>query len=267
MDLIIDRLQYGQGVLITSTTRYFLFTGIAFGLFWVLLRGRLHHRRVQKRWPQNGRIAFDLRHSVVGLLAITTATTIGSFLRPLGYMQIYDDPAARGWPYFAFTVVLMYVAQDAYIYWTHRLMHHKSFFRATHAVHHNSVNPSPFSSYSVNWIEGMVHGIYLPIVAVLIPINLWAVAVFMVVMLTGNIHGHLGYELMPRWFARNPITKWIVTPTYHSLHHQRSNCNYAPYFTWWDRWMGTDHPDYDEIFDEVAARPLLARVDSPEPTT
>lgn len=31
------------------------------------------------------------------------------------------------------------------------------------------------------------------------------------------------------------------------------------YFTWWDRWMRTEHPDYHERFAEVAPRVSLAK--------
>ena len=34
------------------------------------------------------------------------------------------------------------------------------------------------------------------------------------------------------------------------------------YFTWWDRWMGTEHPDYLDRFAEVAPRatPAMVRI-------
>ncbi len=28
-------------------------------------------------------------------------------------------------------------------------------------------------------------------------------------------------------------------------------CNYGRYFTWWDRLMGTEHPQFRERFDEI----------------
>ena len=30
--------------------------------------------------------------------------------------------------------------------------------------------------------------------------------------------------------------------------------NFGLYFTWWDRWMGTEHPRYHERFESVASR-------------
>ena len=245
------------GVLSSSSLRYFLFTGSAFIVFWVLLRSRLGHRRIQRRAPKRKSIVHDLKHSVVGLMAITVATTAVSVLRPLGMMQIYDDPAGLGWGYFALSVGVLVLGHDTYIYWTHRLIHRKALFRRFHAVHHRSSNPNPFSSYSLGWLDGMIHGLYLPLMAVVMPLNLGAIAVFLVLMMTVNVYVHLGYELLPRGFARHPVLGWIATSTFHNLHHQRSHCNYGTYFTWWDRLMGTAHPDYVSIFESVTAQPLL----------
>lgn len=50
--------------------------------------------------------------------------------------------------------------------------------------------------------------------------------------------------------APSRLFGWWNTTTHHDLHHQRGRSNYGLYFTWWDRWMGTEHPDYQA---EVAA--------------
>jgi sterol desaturase/sphingolipid hydroxylase (fatty acid hydroxylase superfamily) len=51
----------------------------------------------------------------------------------------------------------------------------------------------------------------------------------------------------------NPWTGWIATTTHHDLHHS-SGHNFGFYFTFWDRWMGTEHPRYREAFREVTGR-------------
>ena len=44
---------------------------------------------------------------------------------------------------------------------------------------------------------------------------------------------------------RHPLLRWAATVTHHDLHHADARGNYALYFTWWDRWLGTLHPAYD----------------------
>jgi sterol desaturase/sphingolipid hydroxylase (fatty acid hydroxylase superfamily) len=58
-----------------------------------------------------------------------------------------------------------------------------------------------------------------------------------------------------RWFG------WITGVTHHDLHHQDARWNFGLYFTWWDRWMGTEHPEYVQRFEAAAdggSRPIAA---------
>jgi sterol desaturase/sphingolipid hydroxylase (fatty acid hydroxylase superfamily) len=45
----------------------------------------------------------------------------------------------------------------------------------------------------------------------------------------------------------------------HNMHHEHIHYNFALYFTFWDRWMGTMHPDYEEVLEELTAQPYLQR--------
>ncbi|MBJ3778605.1 sterol desaturase family protein, partial [Acuticoccus mangrovi] len=37
----------------------------------------------------------------------------------------------------------------------------------------------------------------------------------------------------------------VVCVTFHDMHHSTYNYNYANHFSFWDRVMGTLHPEYD----------------------
>lgn len=41
------------------------------------------------------------------------------------------------------------------------------------------------------------------------------------------------------------------------MHHQYFTGNYGLYFLFWDRWMGTLHPDYEARFDQATSRNTL----------
>jgi hypothetical protein len=78
--------------------------------------------------------------------------------------------------------------------------------------------------------------------------------------------GHLGIEFLPKGFLNNRWLNWHTTTTHHDLHHKHFNHNFGLYFTWWDRWFGTEDPKYRETFEEVTSRekvsekPIPARV-------
>jgi hypothetical protein len=81
-----------------------------------------------------------------------------------------------------------------------------------------------------------------------------ALFVFLVYMIVMNVIGHLGIELYPSWFARSRWTRWYSTSTHHNLHHRDFYGNYGLYFTWWDRLLRTQHPQYLQTFDAVTGR-------------
>jgi Delta7-sterol 5-desaturase len=66
--------------------------------------------------------------------------------------------------------------------------------------------------------------------------------------------GHSGYEIFPARADGRPLFDWMTTVTHHDLHHAQAGWNFGLYFTWWDRWMGTEHPEYYERFAAAAGR-------------
>jgi sterol desaturase/sphingolipid hydroxylase (fatty acid hydroxylase superfamily) len=46
--------------------------------------------------------------------------------------------------------------------------------------------------------------------------------------------------------------------THHDLHHAQAGWNYGLYFTWWDRMMGAEHPQYEQRFAAAVRRPRAA---------
>ena len=71
-------------------------------------------------------------------------------------------------------------------------------------------------------------------------------------MMARNAIGHCGYELFPARRDGRPLFDWMTTVTHHDLHHAHAGWNLGLYFTWWDRWMGTEHPEYHARFRAAA---------------
>ncbi|MFZ4070310.1 MAG: sterol desaturase family protein [Caulobacterales bacterium] len=66
-------------------------------------------------------------------------------------------------------------------------------------------------------------------------------------LLARNTIGHSGYELFPATRNGKPLFDWLTTVTHHDLHHEKG-FNYGHYFTFWDRLIGAEHPDYHARF-------------------
>jgi sterol desaturase/sphingolipid hydroxylase (fatty acid hydroxylase superfamily) len=55
---------------------------------------------------------------------------------------------------------------------------------------------------------------------------------------------HLGLERLPLSFPHGWLGRWCIGPAHHALHHRNPCVHYGLFFTFWDRWLGTEHPGY-----------------------
>ena len=252
-DLFADRM---VRVIYFDMQRYF----VAAGLFTIALlvfrswaqRKRIQNRRAARK-DYTREIASSLRTSFI--FALTTFLTLA--LREVGLVKLKIE---------TFTIVtvawqlaLMIVAHDAYFYWMHRALHHKRLFRATHLHHHKSRTPTPWTAYSFSSWEAVTEALFIPLFMLAtstMGFAMTGLAVFLFLwhMIVRNVIGHLGVELYPAGWVDNRWVGWWNTTTHHDLHHSSGNTNFGLYFTWWDRWMGTEHPRYREEFRKVTAR-------------
>lgn len=231
----------------------------AYLVFWKFLRTRLHHRRIQQRFPAAFRMWNEFKWSLSTFVIFTILGIVMYLLFRDGYTRHYDRISDYGWPYFFVSVAIMILVHDAYFYWTHRLLHLKPLFRHVHRVHHESVNPSPWAAFSFHPVEAVIAFGIIPLIAFGMPFHVLAVKLFLVYMTALNVLGHLGYEIFPRGFTRHWLVRWHNTSTHHNMHHRRVHCNYGLYFNWWDRALGTNHEAYHETFEAVTSRPAPAR--------
>lgn len=71
--------------------------------------------------------------------------------------------------------------------------------------------------------------------------------------------GHAGYEIAPFIPTVVGLMSLLVkgpkaapptafnTVQHHDMHHRFPNKHFSLYFTHWDRWLGTLHPQYDDV--------------------
>src|SRR5262249_33307119 len=135
--------------IVTLEVGRYLVTASLFSLIiWAFWRAHFASRKIQARLAG----AKDYVREVLASLRtalIFALTGFGMYLaHKAGWLTIYGDFSVRGPIYFAATLVAMVLAQDAYFYWTHRLMHHPRLFRTFHWTHHKSKTPTPWTAYA-----------------------------------------------------------------------------------------------------------------------
>jgi Delta7-sterol 5-desaturase len=246
-------LQLGLGAFLVDFTRYIAAAcGIA-ALVWLLRKTPLRTRKIQQRSATARDYRREFLQSVRSVFVYIGITVVIVWSINMGYLKPIGP--SLGWPTDLALLAGIIVAHDAYFYWTHRAMHHPLLFKHFHRAHHRSVTPTPFAAYSFSVPEAVVMGLFVILWQFMFRTPGWVIGTFLVWQITRNAMGHAGFELMPRWWLSTRITRWINTTTHHDLHHNGGfNTNYGLYFTWWDRWMGTEHPNYAARFAEVTGR-------------
>lgn len=232
-----------------ETVWYGGLAGAVWFAFYVLFRERARPRKINPRLPTRGQIGWEIGHSVASMMVFGLTAGAIVLANWAGYRtRIYGDIGRHGVAYYYASIVLAVVTHDAYFYWTHRLMHHPRLFHRVHRTHHRSTNPTPWAAYSFSLPEAAVQAGVGPLVLYTIPMHYSAFLIFMTWQIIFNVFGHCGFEIFPKWFLRTRMGGFLNTPTHHALHHEKVSANYGLYFSYWDRWAGTNHPDYARRF-------------------
>lgn len=266
-------LQFGPGAawLLTSTMiflRYAIPASLVFLLVYKWKRNEWFAWKIQQKFPKTAQVMQEIKYSVLTSLIFGGMALGIFFLRKMGYGELYFEVAEHGWGYWFFSLGFLIVAHDTYFYWAHRLMHHPKVYRKFHLVHHQSTNPTPFASFSFHPLESVLEFAIIPLITLVMPVHAAVFFLFTLWSIIFNVLGHTGYEISPSGFTRHRFFKWLNTPTHHNMHHRYVHQNYSLYFNFWDRVMGTNHPDYDRYFEEVVERSQKPKppVSLPNPT-
>jgi len=242
---------------LADLTRYLVFAGGVYLIVNLALARWLANRSLRSApasWRQIRReILISLRSvgvfSLVGLLVMIEILT--------GHSRLYMDPMQYGPFWFGASLAILIFAHDAWFYWTHRLLHRPGWFRPLHSLHHKSKQPTAWTAYAFNTGEAVLHALFLPIILLILPTPGLVAFLWGIHQILRNAIGHCGVELFPANKAGRPMFDWLTTVTHHDLHHAEAGWNFGLYFTWWDRWMGTEHPDYHARFASAVGQPEM----------
>jgi Delta7-sterol 5-desaturase len=232
--------------LVMNIVRYFIFAGLAYFVFYVWQRQAFIHRKIQQKFPDWKQHRRDIFYSVLSGFIFGTMGILVILARKNGYTMLYSDIQEYGVLYLVFSIIALIFIHDTYFYWTHRLMHHPKLFKWIHKVHHQSHNPSPWTSFAFHPTEAVIEAAF--------PIHPLAAFILLLYSIIMNVLGHTGFEYHSKDFLKHKFFKWFNTPTHHNMHHQYSRGNYGLYFNIWDRIMKTNDVNYEKRFDEIQER-------------
>lgn len=172
-----------------------------------------------------------------------------------------------GWGFAAPTGIIGTVASalaslvlfDAWFYWFHRLIHTRPLYPRVHQWHHMTVTPVVWSNNSDRLVDNLFLQSYWLVAHLLFPVAPAVLLAHKLYDQVTGIIGHSGWEHGGRWcWPPSPL----VAVTHHDQHHRYFRCNYATHFTWWDRLMGTLHPEHDAEVKSNIRRTETVRCDA-----
>ena len=224
---------------------YIIIATAFYFIFYVWKKVEFNDSKIQADAVSQGQLRRELLYSAISL-AIFCVTGFMVFLLYQNHLSsIYLDLSNRSILYFFFSIMLMTLFHDMYFYWTHRLLHLPGWYQKVHRIHHQSSNPSPFTSLAFHPVESVIQALVLPLMVVIIPLHPFAIFIFLIYMVYKNVRGHAGYEFTT---ADQRKHKWNQVHSYsihHNLHHSHGTGNYGLYFTIWDRVMRTFRKETD----------------------
>lgn len=257
--LIMNELLYEVGKVtfllgILNNLRYFLVAGIPFLIFYIFYSKKFQILKIQLKEARKSDFLREIKYSL--LSGFITAFIVAFLLRTSlkNNSLIYSDLNEYPTYWLLVSYALSILFHDTWFYWLHRFFHVPWIYKHVHNVHHLSVNPSPWTSFSFHFFEAIGEGLVIIPLAFIVPLHPYTLVFFGFSIFAINVYGHLGYEIAPKWFRQSFLFELINTSVYHNLHHSKFKGNYGLYFRIWDRMMGTENKNYVEEFERIQAR-------------
>lgn len=232
---------------------------IGFGALFQWYAHRHPDRRIQAGRRGEKRKWKEIRQSAWSLSATCFCLAAGLFLQAKGLTLF--APLALSWWSVPLMFAVSILAFDAWFYWAHRLMHWGPLYKH-HQYHHRSVAPTVWSNYSDTIVDAFAMQSYYLWAPLLLPIPPAVLVAHRVYDHFNGMIGHSGFEFAASKWTRIPSP--MVCTLFHDQHHSHFHYNFANFFSFWDRVMGTLHNDYDRGVDRFAD--LAGAADGAEPS-
>lgn len=229
--------------------RYVVFSGGYHYLLRRRLRDRFRHRIFHYEVGAGAQVQKEIARSAGVSLIFAAFGILLLYLWQAGHTRLYMELSERG-DYFWLVAgpVLFLLAQETYYYWIHRWMHRPGVYERVHRWHHESIETTAWTAFSFHPIEAVLQAAFLPLAALLIPMHTLAFLTLLAVMTLSATINHAGIEVFPARWADIPLLRGLIGATHHDVHHKQARYNFGLYFTFWDKWMGTESPGFRKKF-------------------
>ena len=255
---------WGLTFFVIILARYVLVAGLAD--WWLVVRsgssGAAEPNGTRRRRPSAQAIRADIQLSVTSSAVFAGAMAGVVELQGHGLTRVYSRPDQYGFWYLGVSYLLVLILQDLFFYATHRLCHHPALYSWMHRGHHRSGLPTPWTSFAFDPPEAVLQALFLVGVVALVPLHPLILLAVLTTMTLWAVVTHLGVNPLPVGWAPPGLSRWLIGPTHHGLHHRHSDRHFGLYFTFWDRLLATQDPGDNQS----ERRPAEAAASGPQTT-
>lgn len=220
--------------------RYFIAAGIFYYYYYIYKSDSFSEKRLSKRLLKKAQFRKEISWSIKSSAVFAVVGAITVLLWENGLTAIYTDISKYGFFYLPLSLAIAMFIHETYYYWVHRWMHKPEVYKWVHKVHHNSLIPTPWTAFSFHPWESLLEAVILPVILLIVPIHPIVLGFYLLIMTVSSVINHLDIEVYPKAFQKSKIGQLFIGATHHHHHHAEFNTNYGLYFTFWDKWMGTE---------------------------
>ncbi len=220
--------------------RYFLAVGLFYYYYYIKNKEKFQPKKLSKRPYKKKQFRNEIKWSLISSVIFAITGALLYFLYNLGYTQIYLKFSINDLWYFPLSLLSVLLIHETYYYWAHRWMHKPAIYKKVHKVHHDSLNPSPWTAFSFHPWEAMLEALILPVLLVTIPLHFSVILFYLLFMTISSVINHLDIEIYPEKLQKSLFGRVFIGATHHHYHHSEFNTNFGLYFTFWDKWMNTE---------------------------
>lgn len=213
------------------------FAGLYFGaaLAGLGLRRLLPGRTIDARPLKPHQVRDEVRRSLVsiavfGLYGVVTVKLLATGALAFAWQAPWWVVAAD------FAGLMLW--NEVHFYACHRLLHTTWLMKRVHYVHHLSLVPTPFSTYSFHWFEAALLGSVMLCALPLRSFHVVAVLLLPLGSIALNVLGHWNWDPVPG-LADGALP---ASSRRHSAHHARGDGNLGFLLPWFDRALRTRVP-------------------------
>lgn len=214
-------------MMIGSWVLYFGLAGLSYLVVFIWQRKRLHPG-YRPDLRENLRAILWSQASILGNVLLTLPVHL---LIAQGKSRVYFSVAERGWPYFFLSAGLVLVLAETMIYWVHRGLHLRIFYKWFHRHHHSFRQPTSWVSVAFHPVDSFAQAAIYHLCAFLFPLHagIYLGSTVLATFWSTLIHDRISF-----------VPGGIINHTaHHTMHHWYNDYNLGQYFTFWDRIGGT----------------------------